>query len=77
MKSIRPGGLLRRNLPSPSCAADSLSPLARASHRRLAREYDHRPDTSASRVYWASIANMTRRLTTPSPPWRDTLELAA
>lgn len=22
-------------------------------HRRLAREYDHRPDTSASRVYWA------------------------
>ncbi len=46
-------------------------------HRRLAREYDHRPDTSASRVYWASIANMTRRLTTPSPSWRDTLELAA
>lgn len=46
-------------------------------HRRLAREYDHRPDTSASRVYWASIANMTRRLTTPSPAWRDTLELAA
>src|SRR6478609_1788051 len=31
MKSIRPGGLLRRNLPSPSCAADSLRPLARAS----------------------------------------------
>lgn len=31
-------------------------------HRRLAREYDHRPDTSASRVYWASIANMARRL---------------
>ncbi|WP_153547173.1 transposase [Streptomyces sp. RB17] len=46
-------------------------------HRRLAREYDHRPDTSTSRVYWASIANMTRRLTTPSPAWRDTLELAA
>lgn len=42
-------------------------------HRRLAREYDHRPDTSASRVHWASTANMTRRLTTPSPAWRDTL----
>ncbi|MEU1408371.1 IS5 family transposase [Streptomyces sp. NPDC005728] len=46
-------------------------------HRRLAREYDHRPDTSVSRVYWASTANMTRRLTTPSPTWRDTLALAA
>lgn len=46
-------------------------------HRRLAREYDHRSDTSASRVHWASIANMTRRLTTPSPAWRDTLGPAA
>jgi hypothetical protein len=46
-------------------------------HRRLAREYDHRSDTSASRVYWASIANMARRLTAPSPAWRDTFELAA
>lgn len=46
-------------------------------HRRLAREYDHRPDTSASRVYWASIANMARRLTTPAPSWRDALGLAA
>lgn len=46
-------------------------------HRRLAREYDHRPDTSVSRVYWASIANMVRRLTTPAPTWRDTLGLAA
>ncbi|WP_240653698.1 hypothetical protein [Streptomyces sp. AcE210] len=35
-------------------------------YRRLAREYDHRPDTSVSRVYWASIANMTRRLTPES-----------
>jgi transposase len=34
-------------------------------HRRLAREYDHRPDNSASRVYWASTANMARRLTSP------------
>lgn len=46
-------------------------------HRRRAREYDRRPDTSASGVYWASAANMTRRLTTPSPAWRDTLGLAA
>jgi hypothetical protein len=45
-------------------------------HRRLAREYDHRPENSTSRVYWASTANMTRRLTTPSPTWRDTLGLA-
>ncbi|MFF4410175.1 hypothetical protein [Streptomyces sp. NPDC001404] len=42
-------------------------------HRRLAREYDHRPYTSASRVYWASTANMSSLLTTPSPAWRDRL----
>ncbi|MER5481341.1 hypothetical protein ABT026_30830, partial [Streptomyces sp. NPDC002734] len=36
-----------------------------------------RPDTSASRVYWASTTDMARRLTTPAPPWRDTLRLAA
>ncbi|WP_241681629.1 transposase, partial [Streptomyces sp. CB01881] len=46
-------------------------------HRRLAREYDHRPDTSASRVYRASTANMTRRPTAPAPARRDTLGLAA
>jgi transposase len=46
-------------------------------YRRLAREYDHRPDNAASRVYWASTANMTRRLTTPTPAWRDTLQAAA
>lgn len=46
-------------------------------HRRLVREYDHRPDNSASRVYWAATANMTRRLTTPSPAWRDGLVAAA
>jgi hypothetical protein len=46
-------------------------------HRRLAREYDHRPDSAASRVYWASTANMTRRLTTPTPSWRDTLQAVA
>jgi len=46
-------------------------------HRRLAREYDHRLGTSVSRVYWAATANMARRLTTPSPAWRDTFGLAA
>lgn len=46
-------------------------------HRRLAREYDHRPDSSASRVYRAATANMARRLTTPTPAWRDTLRAAA
>jgi hypothetical protein len=46
-------------------------------HRRLVREYDHRPDNSASRVYWASTANLTRRLTTPSPAWRNEIAAAA
>lgn len=46
-------------------------------HRRLARDYDHRPDNAASRVYWASTAGMLRRLTTPTPTWRDAMELAA
>ncbi|MDH6193238.1 hypothetical protein M2168_006356 [Streptomyces sp. CZ24] len=46
-------------------------------HRRLARDYDHRPDNAASRVYWASTAGMLRRLTTPAPTWRDDVELAA
>lgn len=46
-------------------------------HRRLAREYDYRPDNSDSRVYWASTANMIRRLTTPAPAWRDSLQAAA
>ena len=45
--------------------------------RRLARDYDHRPDNAASRVYWASTAGMLRRLTTPAPTWRDDVELAA
>lgn len=46
-------------------------------YRRLTRKYAHRPDTSASRVYWASTANMARRLTAPTLTWRDTLGLAA
>lgn len=46
-------------------------------HRRLARDYDHRPDNATSRVYWASTADMLRRLTSPSPAWRDEMEPAA
>lgn len=30
-------------------------------HRRLARDYDDRPDNAASRVYWVSTAGMLRR----------------
>lgn len=40
-------------------------------HRRLAREYDHRPDTSTSRVYWASIAKHD-----PPPPHHTRPHLA-
>lgn len=46
-------------------------------HRRLARDYDRRPDNAASRVCWASTAGMLRRLATPTPAWRDAVELAA
>jgi hypothetical protein len=46
-------------------------------HRRLAREYDHQPDNATSRIYWASTANMARRLTTPAPAWRDDFVAAA
>ncbi|CAM5603364.1 Transposase OS=Streptomyces aurantiogriseus OX=66870 GN=GCM10010251_27760 PE=4 SV=1 [Streptomyces aurantiogriseus] len=46
-------------------------------HRRLARDYDHRPDNAASRVYWASTAGMLRRLAPPTAAWRDDVEPAA
>ncbi|MDN3029697.1 IS5 family transposase [Streptomyces sp. S.PB5] len=46
-------------------------------HRRLARNYEHRLDNSASHVFWASIAIMVRRLTVPSPRWRDNVEVMA
>ena len=40
-------------------------------HRRLVRDYEHDPDTTASRVYWAASANMARRLTHERMlPWR-------
>ncbi|WP_405577164.1 transposase [Streptomyces sp. NBC_01190] len=41
-------------------------------HRRLVRDYEHRPASSASRVYWAMTHVMTRRLTgANTPTWRD------
>lgn len=42
-------------------------------HRRLVREYESRPASSVSRTWWASTANLVRRLTgTSTPSWRDT-----
>lgn len=41
-------------------------------YRRMVREYDHRPRSSESRVYWAMTDVMTRRLTgTTALTWRD------
>ncbi|MEU7878374.1 transposase [Microbispora bryophytorum] len=40
-------------------------------HRRLVRDYEHRPASSESRVYWAMSDVMARRLTgTSSISWR-------
>ncbi|WP_208798691.1 transposase [Microbispora triticiradicis] len=42
-----------------------------ALHRRLVRDYEHRPTSSESRVYWAMSDGMARRLTgTSSISWR-------
>ncbi|MDT0301291.1 transposase [Streptomonospora wellingtoniae] len=42
-----------------------------ALHRRLVRDYEHRPTSSESRVYWAMSDVMARRLTgTSAPTWR-------
>jgi transposase len=42
-------------------------------HRRLAREYESRPESSVSRTLWASMAGMIRRLTgTTTATWRNT-----
>ncbi|MGW1077445.1 IS5 family transposase [Streptomyces sp. NPDC002537] len=41
-------------------------------HRRLVRDYEHRPASSASRVYWAMTHVMARRITdTTTLTWRD------
>ena len=40
-------------------------------HRRLVRDYEHSPASSASRVYWAMTDVMARRITgTSVPSWR-------
>lgn len=42
-------------------------------HRRLVRDYEKNPESTASRVYWAATANLARRLTFTSVlPWRWT-----
>lgn len=47
-------------------------------HRRLVRDYEHRPASSASRVYWAMTHVMIRRLTgTNAPTWRDAQTVTA
>jgi hypothetical protein len=39
--------------------------------QRLVRDYEKKPESTASRVYWAAAANLTRRLTfTRTLPWR-------
>ncbi len=39
--------------------------------RRLVRDYEHRPRSSESRVYWAMTAVILRRLTgATAPAWR-------
>jgi transposase len=41
-------------------------------HRRLVRDYEHRPPSSASRVYWAMTDVMARRVTgTSARSWRS------
>lgn len=41
-------------------------------HRRLVRDYEHRPASAESRVYWAISDRMSRILTGSSAPtWRD------
>jgi transposase len=41
-------------------------------HRRLARDYETKPQRSRAMIHWAMIDNMSRRLTHESTPsWRD------
>ncbi len=47
-------------------------------HRRLVRDYEHHPSSSASRVYWTMTHVMTRRLTgANAPTWRAAQAVAA
>ncbi|MFI9789163.1 IS5 family transposase [Kitasatospora sp. NPDC051984] len=42
-------------------------------HRRLVRDYEHRPASAESRVYWAISDRMSKMLTgTSTPSWRET-----
>ncbi len=47
-------------------------------HRRLVRDYEYHPSSSASRVYWAMTHVMTRRLTgANAPTWRGRQAVSA
>lgn len=47
-------------------------------HRRLVRDYEHHPASSASRVYWAMTQVMVRRLTgANTPTWREAQAVSA
>lgn len=47
-------------------------------HRRLVRDYKHRPSASTSRVRWAMTHVMVRRLTgANTPTWRDPQAVSA
>ncbi|MCX4501610.1 hypothetical protein OOK53_03690 [Streptomyces anulatus] len=47
-------------------------------HRCLVRDYEHRPSSSSSRVYWAMTHVVIRRLTgTNTPAWREEWAVAA
>ena len=39
-------------------------------HRRLVRDYEHRPASAESRVHWAISDVMARRLTGSATSWR-------
>ena len=39
--------------------------------RRLARDYEHAPSCSQSRIYWASAGRILRRLVGAPARWRD------
>src|SRR5215468_10802939 len=45
-------------------------------HRRLARDYETKPERSRTMIHWAMIDNMSRRLTRESTPtWRNDLTI--
>ncbi|MEV6247183.1 IS5 family transposase [Streptomyces sp. NPDC051742] len=47
-------------------------------HRRLVRDYEHHPASSACRVYWAMTQVMVRRLTgANTPTWREAQAVSA